>query len=787
MKTVFSARGTLVLAFLMLSAFLTVTKSLAQGGEGWTWYSVRGANPGTPPLIRVADADVEHTRFQIVVEGFWARERTGPDQRTYTELSFPGMGTNHQLGAPNLPVLGFDLAVPTGAEQVIVGEIEFLETAQYEMTPWPRTIPERDHPEGEPEEFVLDERIYFGRNPYPAAPHQPVPVERSGPIPSARGEIMPCTWSPDSGILTIATQVEVTFTYPGTPTPQPGISLEMDRIAVAIYKNWNGVAEYFAPNNQNFEADYLFVYPEDLKPELQPLIDQKKARGYQVTELYVENMDGTCESIRDAIDTWLRGLPFWRDHYALLVGDVDVIPLCTSPDLEWDSVETSPTDDLYASPGGDDLSEEIYLGRLSVEDNEDLANQVAKILAYEDHAAPLVNFRQCGLVAHREGSPGKYEGAHESVRLASYATSPVFTTFYGSAGASDGDVIDYIDPGVGIVAYRGHGSWSAWTGWNSLFQDFTTSDIGALDNAGRTPVIWSFACNNNELGANDCIGENWLDETEGQGAVSHYGSTIPSYTVQNHELDRAMFRAVWDYGLVTQSHAIMVAEQEMADKEGSDNAWMYLLLGDPDMKIKRNAPPGWNLIMPEELSVCEFGTCQIELQVLNQVGQPLEQVLVSAWKGAAPGNKADGDEVFANAYTSAGGSVALEVAPSTAGAVDIVVRDLDGNVFVTSIPVVDDISGVPGDGLTLLRLSAAPSITGGNTSFRLARPLLRAVRVEIYDIRGRQVRHLRLDAGAVAVAWDGRDEGGRQVPSGVYYARVTAEGATSTTRVTMVR
>ncbi len=62
--------------------------------------------------------------------------------------------------------------------------------------------------------------------------------------------------------------------------------------------------------------------------------------------------------------------------------------------------------------------------------------------------------------------------------------------------------------------------------------------------------------------------------------------------------------------------------------------------------------------------------------------------------------------------------------------------------------------------------------------FELARD--GAPRLAVYDVRGQRVRELLagepLAAGAHAVVWDGRDDAGREVPSGLYLARLIAEG-----------
>jgi hypothetical protein len=66
--------------------------------------------------------------------------------------------------------------------------------------------------------------------------------------------------------------------------------------------------------------------------------------------------------------------------------------------------------------------------------------------------------------------------------------------------------------------------------------------------------------------------------------------------------------------------------------------------------------------------------------------------------------------------------------------------------------------------------------------FYLPRPL----RVEVFDLGGRKLRSLsqaEAAAGRVGLEWDGRDEGGRLVPPGLYLLRVEAEGDAQTEMV----
>jgi hypothetical protein len=65
-------------------------------------------------------------------------------------------------------------------------------------------------------------------------------------------------------------------------------------------------------------------------------------------------------------------------------------------------------------------------------------------------------------------------------------------------------------------------------------------------------------------------------------------------------------------------------------------------------------------------------------------------------------------------------------------------------------------------------------------------PAARVVKVAVYGIDGRKVRALMDDekaAGRHRVVWDGRDEHGSVVPTGVYFARITAGEFSASHRV----
>jgi FlgD Ig-like domain len=75
------------------------------------------------------------------------------------------------------------------------------------------------------------------------------------------------------------------------------------------------------------------------------------------------------------------------------------------------------------------------------------------------------------------------------------------------------------------------------------------------------------------------------------------------------------------------------------------------------------------------------------------------------------------------------------------------------------------------------------------TSFVISAPREGDAEIRIFDARGRLVRRLdqRLPAGPHAIRWDGRDETGRQAPSGVLFYEVTVEGARQARKMIRMR
>jgi len=77
-----------------------------------------------------------------------------------------------------------------------------------------------------------------------------------------------------------------------------------------------------------------------------------------------------------------------------------------------------------------------------------------------------------------------------------------------------------------------------------------------------------------------------------------------------------------------------------------------------------------------------------------------------------------------------------------------------------------------------------------HTTLRLSLAQPGFVAADIYDVRGCRVRRLArgvLEEGAGSITWDGRDESGRPLASGIYFLRLNAGGREEARRLVLVR
>jgi hypothetical protein len=93
--------------------------------------------------------------------------------------------------------------------------------------------------------------------------------------------------------------------------------------------------------------------------------------------------------------------------------------------------------------------------------------------------------------------------------------------------------------------------------------------------------------------------------------------------------------------------------------------------------------------------------------------------------------------------------------------------------------MINTLSGVGGPTHYVLSVAAYPNPFNPGTTVKYTVPERGRVVVAVFDARGSRVATLvdaEKVAGAYTVSWDGREDGGSDAASGVYFARVSQAG-----------
>ena len=300
-----------------------------------------------------------------------------------------------RIGFPELPVLNELIEIPHDAEvivKVVSFDEEIVDINNHNFND--RIVPvQASLSKSEDAEFAVFQynKAFYLKNEYSNADIATVEVlGKMRSVRFGRLTISPFSYNPVTNILKIRNNIKIEIEF-----------VNADFEKTDMYKNkhyspvFDGMFKKFLNYNSNKGKDIITTYPIKyvivsdpmFESVLQAFIDWKTKKGFTVIEAYTDNP--LVGSTTSSIKSYLEGLynnatvndP--APTYLLIVGDVAQVPTFTG-------TSSSHVTDLYYCEydGSGDFYPEIYYGRFSATNNEQLIPQIDKTLEYEQYQMP---------------------------------------------------------------------------------------------------------------------------------------------------------------------------------------------------------------------------------------------------------------------------------------------------------------------------------------------------------------------------------------------------------------
>lgn len=696
-------KKTLLTSILFISFILTF-------GQG-SWIGFTSDNP-QQPTVNIIEQNSSRVIFDMTIPGIYisAIEKEGT---TYNRLELIGDQTTQDVGFPELPVIVPTIGIPGHRlARVSILSLEKMTLSDYLVFPF--QTPEKDITGGQSHEFVINKGFYNGDKAYPASN---VILDHPGiwrDVKIAGLHIIPFNYHPAKKELEVITHLKVEVEFydndnGSEPTGKKEITPAYYRMYETAIDNFKSLG-YTLTYRDTPGIKYLIITNTGALETLQPFIDWKNQQGFKVEVRTLEPGFNQPQDFKDYISQLYQtdGL-----EYVLMVGDAypnggsgggpNIVPM-----FYWapPSEDASFSDTWYVClDGPDDHYADLAIGRFVYDDTDELALQIEKTMGHYMNPDVSTNWAENTLlVAHMEEYPGKYTQCKEEIRTFNYALqTPIFTQCYGGAGASNTDIVNYVNSNsCGIFNYRGHGSETEFWEWCPQ-GSFTNTHIQQMTNENRLFVLFDVCCDNMDIVnyAGDCLCESFMKSPV--AAVAINGAIIPSYTDPNHDYDKEMYKAVFQEGIYNIGYITNFANITVLNVYGDlgrSNVRTYLWLGDASLEP-------WTL-QPAQLTVAHdpqlfLGLSEYNVSVSGTSG-PVENAMVCVAN--------DEGSIYGVAYTDAAGlaTVTFSEPVTVPGYATVTVTSHNYLPYQADIPV------IPLEGAYVVKDSYTINDASGNSN-----------------------------------------------------------------------
>lgn len=304
-----------------------------------------------------------------------------------------------------------------------------------------------------------------------------------------------------------------------------------------------------------------------------------------------------------------------RIAFILIIGDYGDVPSPSYTQQEYSL--TTGADPIYTYLSGNDKKPDAFIGRFSVETEEQAMTVVNKNLNYECNPKNMGTedtdwFTSCMGIASSEGTPTDKQwlnGFKDTLFSYNYNT---YDSAYDPSATST-MITNAVNKGKGWINYMGHGDFELW-----LTGNFENSHVNALTNVGKLPIIISVACVNGEFKDRTCFAEAWQrlgSPTESKGSIIFLGASVyqdwTSPQTSNQEMMHLLKKETYStIGAVINNGQLKMLEQD--NNQETFETWH--IFGDPSLKMITDEPTEISVNHKKSVTL---GNQNIEVSVLG--------------------------------------------------------------------------------------------------------------------------------------------------------------------------
>lgn len=526
-------------------------------------------------------------------------------------ISVEGLSNLNIKGAPSLPFKTFSFALNCNGDYKIEIDMKLvIEKEINKILPAKGKIYRNIDPSTI--KYVFNERAYSENNFYP---ENLVDIKDVYMLRDQRGatiQINPIQYNPVKGTVKIIKKLQFRI----IPTDRNNRKAEIEEKS-AVYKNLLSNLFINSEKTQRYTAidendEMIIITTSKYKDATEKLAFWKNRSGIKTDVYeYPTDFNGTGDQAVKSLIQEKYNTD--KISYILIIGDFSDVPSPLYTQQEYDL--TTAVDPTYTYLSGDDKKPDAFIGRFSVETEEQAMTVVNKNLNYECYPKTMGTentewFTSCMGIASAEGSPTDkvwLNGFKDTLFSYNYKT-------YDSAydpSATSSMISNAINSGKGWVNYMGHGDFELWaTG------EFQISHVNSLNNTGKLPIIISVACVNGEFKDRTCFAEAWQrlgSPTESKGSVVFLGSSVyqdwTSPQTSNQEMMHLLKKDAYaSIGAVINNGQLKMLEQD--NNQETFETWH--IFGDPSLRMITDVPTELNVTHEKNI---DLGEQTVEISV----------------------------------------------------------------------------------------------------------------------------------------------------------------------------